>query len=198
MVLGDPAFRVYLYDDDDLSSSFVQFSLEFSSFSLSEFICISDSLFLSVKFLLCLCLIPVSPLRVSHVLYLCPLSCLCLFPLCVMLVLPSVHVCLALSIFLLYHVSFPCVLLSSHVKLCVLVCVSVGFLSYFDSPWLICLCLVLLPLALCLIVPAVFPSRLYCTNHLSVYIVSVLLCLLAEHQFTSPHIHSGFSQSSFG
>lgn len=74
MVLGDPAFRVYLYDDDDLSSSFVRFSLEFSSFSLSEVICISDSLFLSFKFLLCLCLMPVSPLRVSHVLYLCPLS----------------------------------------------------------------------------------------------------------------------------
>lgn len=84
---------------------------------------------------------PVSPLRVSHVLYV----------LCHLFIPSMCHVgfsccsCLALSIFLC-HVGLSCVLLSSHVQLCVLVCISVGFLSYFDSPRLICLCLVLLPL----------------------------------------------------
>lgn len=56
-----------LHDKDDLSPSFIPFSLEFSSFVVSQFICISD--FLSFRFLLSLSC-PVSPVRVSRALLL--------------------------------------------------------------------------------------------------------------------------------
>lgn len=78
-----------LHYNVDLSSSFIQFTVAFGSFYVFEFIC-----FLLVRFLLSLCLIPVSPVCLSCLLCLSGSSLLSLFilPVCLSL-------CVSLSLF---------------------------------------------------------------------------------------------------
>lgn len=114
-------------------------------------------------------------------------SCLC-YVFSVLLVSPTrplVFSSLSPSVFWADHVYLSCVCYSSHIKLCVLVCFSLCFLPYFDSPSSHVHCVQFH--FLCLVMPdlLLLLSQLFPLSWSPCCVVPVSPFHLLEHQFIS-------------